>query len=347
MNLATDIRHAVRSPVVRLTLWYVLIVMVISVGFSTFIYRQTASQLQADFIPHGPNIGTFDDPFTQPIRDRVQQLFQDRYDAATSHLRAQLILINLLVLLAASLASYFLAKRTLRPIEKSLEEQRRFTADASHELRTPLAAMQAEIEVALRNARTSPQEHVDILRSNLEEIHRLEQLSRGLLRLAKGESPDATFMPTPVPVSAIVDEAVRAVTPHAERKHISVDRVDLKGSILGEHRSLVDLLVILLDNAVKYSDEKTTIRVAAEEGNRSVILRVQDHGIGIKASDLPHIFDRFYRADISRSKDHVEGYGLGLPIAKQIVERHHGKIDVQSTIGEGTTFTLTLPRAKT
>lgn len=346
MMTQSNVRTTLRSPILRLTLWYVLIVMLISAGFSMFIYRQTTSQLQADFIPRGPIGGNFDDPFTQPIRDRVQQLFQQRYETATSHLRDQLILTNLMVLLAASLASYFLAKRTLRPIEESLEEQRRFTADASHELRTPLTAMRSEIEVALRNANTKPEEHVEILRSNLEEIHRLEQLSRGLLRLARSESGSSTNASETVPVSGIVDDAVRQVTPQATKKGITIDRVNIEGSWSGDKHSFVELLVILLDNAVKYSDDQTKVRIAGEATNRSVTLRVQDHGIGMKASDIPHIFDRFYRADSSRTKNTVDGYGLGLPIAKQIVERFDGKISVTSTIGEGTTFTVTLPRAR-
>jgi signal transduction histidine kinase len=344
MSFLLQLQKALRSPIIRLTLWYVLIVIVISIGFSVFIYRQTATQLRQDFIPRGRVMMDFGDPFTEPIRTRVQELFQQQYDLATDHLRARLILTNLVVLLAASLASYFLAKRTLRPIEESLEEQRRFTADASHELRTPLTAMRSEIEVALRNASTKPEEHADILRSNLEEIHRLEELSRGLLRLARSESDAKSASWDVTPVSTIVDDAVRQVTPHAEKKHITLNRVDIGGSWRGDKHSFVELLVILLDNAIKYSDEKTTVRVVGEASHRQVSIRVQDHGIGMKASDIPHIFDRFYRADSSRTKNTVDGYGLGLPIAKQITERFNGKITVASTIGEGSTFTVTFPR---
>lgn len=344
MSLLLQLQKALRTPVLRLTLWYVLIVMVISAGFSVFIYRQTATQLQTDFIPRGRMMMDLGDPFTEPIRSRVQALFERQYDLATNHLRARLLLTNLIVLGAASLASYFLAKRTLRPIEESLEEQRRFTADASHELRTPLTAMRSEIEVALRNANTKPGEHAEILRSNLEEIHRLEQLSRGLLRLARSEVDAKGVAVETIPVGAIVDDAIRQVTPHAEQKRITIDRVDIAGSWRGDKHSFIELLVILLDNAIKYSDEKTTVRLAGEATHRTVTLRVQDHGIGMKASDIPHIFDRFYRADASRSKSNVDGYGLGLPIAKQIVERFDGKIAVTSVIGEGSTFMVTFPK---
>jgi len=345
MTFLQQLQKLLRTPVLRLTLWYVLIVMVISVGFSLFIYNQTTAQLREDFIPRGRVMQDFGDPFTEPIRTRVQALFEQQYELTTGHLRNQLLIINLAVLAAASLASYYLAKRTLRPIEESLEEQRRFTADASHELRTPLTAMRSEIEVALRNANTKPEEHVDILRSNLEEIHRLEELSRGLLRLARSEVDAKAAAWDITPVSAIVDDAVRQVMPHAAKRHITLDRVDITGSWRGNKHSFVELLIILLDNAIKYSDEKTTVRLAGETSHRSVTLRVQDHGIGMKASDIPHIFDRFYRADSSRTKNTVDGYGLGLPIAKQITERFDGKISVASTIGEGSTFTLTFPRA--
>lgn len=345
MTFLQQIQKLFRTPVFRLTLWYVAIVMVISMGFSVFIYNQTATQLRQDFIPRGRVMMDIGDPFTGSIRDRVQELFEQQYDVATDHLRARLIIINLFVLGAATLASYFLAKRTLWPIEESLEEQRRFTADASHELRTPLTAMRSEIEVALRNANTKPEEHADILRSNLEEIHRLEQLSRGLLRLARSEVDAKGVTWETVPVSAVVDDAIRQVMPHADKKHITIDRVDIAGSWRGDKHSFVELLVILLDNAIKYSDAQTTVRIAGESSGRNVSVRVQDHGIGIKASDLPHIFDRFYRADSSRTKNTVDGYGLGLPIAKQITERFDGKIAVASTIDEGSTFTLTFPRA--
>jgi signal transduction histidine kinase len=346
MNFLLQLQKALRSPILRLTLWYVAIVMVISAGFSVFIYNQTAAQLRQDFIPRGGRMMVgLEDPFTGTIRDRVQELFEQQYELATGHLRNKLLIINLVVLGAASLASYFLAKRTLRPIEESLEEQRRFTADASHELRTPLTAMRSEIEVALRNANTKPEEHVDILRSNLEEIHRLEELSRGLLRLARSESDARGVAWDVTPVSAIVDDAVRQVTPHAEKKHITLDRVDIGGSWRGDKHGFVELLVILLDNAIKYSDEKTTVRIAGQASSRHVSVAVQDHGIGIKASDIPHIFDRFYRADSSRTRNTVDGYGLGLPIAKQIVERFNGKISVVSAIGEGSIFTVTFPRA--
>ena len=344
MTFLQQIQKLLRTPVLRLTLWYVLIVMVISMGFSVFIYNQTTAQLRTDFIPRGRVMMDIGDPFTGSIRDRVQELFEQQYDLATGHLRTKLIFTNLVVLIAASLASYFLAKRTLKPIEESLEEQRRFTADASHELRTPLTAMRSEIEVALRNANTKPEEHVDILRSNLEEIHRLEQLSRGLLRLARSEVDAKSVSLDVIPVSAIVDDAVRQVMPHADAKHITLNRVDIAGSWRGDKHSFVELLVILLDNAIKYSDEKTIVRIACQASARHVSLRVQDHGIGMKASDIPHIFDRFYRADSSRTKNTVDGYGLGLPIAKQITERFDGKISVASIIGEGSTFTLTFPR---
>lgn len=339
----TSLQRTFRSPVVRLTVWYVLIIMVISIAFSSVIYRMTAQQVRAGLPPRERFFLDYGDQFGPPYDQRVADLFEQRYEYVTAHLRNVLILLNLSVLAGATLASYFLAKRTLRPIENALSEQRTFTADASHELRTPLAAMKTEIEVALHGS--DPESHAKTLASNLEEISKLEHLSTSLLSLARHEDESRNVPFAPVHLDQVIAAAQSRVDALATKKHIAISVDGVSGMVLGDLQTLTDLFVILLDNAVKYSPEKTIIAIHGAWSKRHASIAIADHGVGIPSADLPHVFKRFYRSDASRSKADADGYGLGLSIAKQIVDRHHGTITIDSAEHHGTTVHLILPRA--
>ncbi|MBI3573010.1 MAG: HAMP domain-containing histidine kinase [Candidatus Kerfeldbacteria bacterium] len=327
------------SPVMRLTVWYVLIIMILSLMFSTIIYQITIRHIQ-ETLPTRPlffqGLGS---NFLPNLDDRWSSIIESRYEQVAARLRWSLVILNGVVLVGSSLASYFLAKRTLRPIEEALDDQRKFTADASHELRTPLTAMKTEIEVALHGDGKS---HIGILKSNLEEIKKLENLSASLLTLARHEDERRHTPLVPIGLASVAESVMKRVGPLAEAKTLNIVQHGLSGELMGDHGSLVDLFVILIDNAIKYSPPKSTVEFRAVAARRHVVVKVADHGQGIEAADLPHVFDRFYRADESRSKKSQDGYGLGLSIAKHIVERHHGTIALASKLGEGTTVTVTL-----
>jgi signal transduction histidine kinase len=130
----------------------------------------------------------------------------------------------------------------------------------------------------------------------------------------------------------------------AKKKNITITKTSEKQQFKGNPDALVDLLVIMLDNAIKYSSEKGTVAITAQKTKYHVTLEIHDVGIGIKPREIPHIFDRFYRADTARSTSgNKNGYGLGLSIAKKIVDTHHGSITVKSTQVKGTTFIIKLP----
>lgn len=315
--------------------------MVISVGFSIVIYQLTLSRITSFPPSHEDIFQDFDEDYRPLLDNRVQDYFTQHNNDVLAKLRLSLLVLNAIVLGSAALASYYLAKRTLRPIEQALAEQREFTADASHELRTPLAAMQMEIEVALREPKSD--EHTKVLQSSLQEIGRLERLSSSLLHLARREGEEKTLHFAPLDFGDVVHDALDRVKVHAENKHQKIESFGAAGTITGDQTSLTELLVILLDNATKYSPDNTTIRLVGEWRKHNLILKVIDHGRGIPPSDLPHIFRRFYRADRSRTKGDTNGFGLGLAIAKQIVNQHNGKIAVESVLDQGTTFTITLP----
>lgn len=333
-----------RSATLKLTFWYTLIVMAISLIFSVSLYQlsvrhfQQQVQREAIFF-RGMNVPvSFFPQDVDSFRENIIGEFQDR---AIN----ELVLFNLIILLLAGTGSYFLARKTLRPIEKSVDAQRQFTADASHELRTPLTAMKTEIEVALRSPALTGENAKKLLHSNLEEIDILTNLSDSLLRLARyEESNGLSFSSTEL--RSIVADARDRVAAHAEEKKIVIETNHLDEHVIGDRPALVELFMILLDNAVKYSSDNSTVSVWADHAGHSVRIFVRDHGSGIRSVDIPRIFDRFYRADQSRSKLRVHGYGLGLSIAKAIVVRHHGQIDVKSAPDVGSTFSVTLPAGK-
>jgi len=268
---------------------------------------------------------------------------QAQLDEGRQHILIDLIDVDLVIIFLGGIGSYFLARRTLKPIAEAHEAQVRFTADASHELRTPIAAMQTEIEVALRDKQITHAEATSLLKSNLEELAKLSGLAQGLLQLTREDSAIPT---KPINMIDVITTAVERVTKAATQKEITITHhAQPEISILGDQQSLVTLVVTLLDNAIKYSPAKSNIQVKAKAIGSEAVLIVQDEGPGIKSIDLPHIFDRFYRAS-SNSKEKIDGYGLGLSIAKNIAERHQGRIEVKSELGKGSVFTVRLPLVK-
>jgi len=147
-------------------------------------------------------------------------------------------------------------------------------------------------------------------------------------------------------LSDIVQEAVEKVKSQAQKKNISISLDTPKIYLVGDRRSLTELFIILLDNAIKYSSNKKVISISVKKIDSKIQISVKDNGIGIEKKDIPYIFDRFYRADKSRTKQKAKGYGLGLSIAKRIVTLHNGSITVESKIGKGSIFAVTLPKIK-
>ena len=331
-----------RSATMRLTLWYVAIVMAISLLCSGVLYNfathELNQRLQHQTVRLRTQFGGFYVPAPGVAAEELTQ--------GSRHIFDNLLAFNVVVIMVAGGASYALARRTLRPIEQAHQAQKRFTADASHELRTPLAAMKTEIEVALRGSDQRLEDLRHLLQSNLQEIDKLESLSTALLQLAQYEENDVEIVTQPCDLATVVDQALERVANIAKQRDISIHKTIQATQVLGDPVGLVELLVILLDNALKYSSAKSEVQVqiAVQAGHAEIT--VQDRGVGISEDALPHVFERFYRADHSRSKADIDGFGLGLSLAKLIVDRHHGTIRITSTLQKGTLVTVTLPVLK-
>ncbi|MBX4188638.1 HAMP domain-containing histidine kinase [Candidatus Saccharibacteria bacterium] len=328
------------SAAVKLTVWYLVIIMVVSLIFSVSLYHVSGDQLGRNV---NRQIGYFNNFLGPDETTNYGLLRQHQLDEDLRHLKNNLIFFNLLVLIGGGAASYWLARRTLEPIEQALQTQTRFASDASHELRTPLTVIQTENEVALRDKELTKSRAVDLLKSNLEEVAKLKAISEGLLRLANGGGRIEN--PEPVSLKEVGSQAVDRLQKNAQTAKITIENKLTDVRVMGDQTSLVEMLSVFLDNAIKYSDAGDKVRVDSVKKGRQIALRVKDTGRGINAEDLPHIFDRFYQADSSRNKASSSGYGLGLAIASSIAEAHRGHIEVASTPGKGTLFTIFLPAA--
>ena len=334
-----------KSVSIKLTASYLLIVMIISISFSVILYRISSLEIgrglsrQGRILEQIPN-----DRIPQPLQT-LEKIRQEQLVESNNHLKTNLIYFNLIIFILAGATSYYLARRTLKPIEEMMDLQNRFTADASHELRTPLTAMKTEIEVALRDKKSKLSDIKQLLKSNLEEIGKLEVLSNSLLKLVNYENNKKSLF-SKISLSDSIKEAYQKISSLAKQREIKFIFHLKEVFIKGETSNIIELFKILFDNAIKYSPKNSKVFVNLITHGNYTEVKVKDEGIGIKATDLPYIFNRFYRADLSRSKEKVSGYGLGLAIAKKIIEAHKGTITAESKPGQGSTFIVRLPLAK-
>lgn len=336
------------SARLKLTGWYLLIIMVISISFSAVIYRVLTYEVDRLLERQTARLTQqFNDPSMYPAEMRGNRFNMPLLDPAlVDELKSRLIFnlafINGLILVGAGGLGFMLAGKTLRPIQVMIDEQNRFIADASHELRTPITALKTTLEVNLRDKTLSLKEARETLEANLEDVNRLQTLSNALLELAQYQQPPTAATVATANVGNAAKEAIKVVKPIATAKKITIKNTVSEGKAAISSKELTDVLIILLDNALKYSPEKTNIDISSTKHDGHIALKISDQGMGIAAKALPHIFDRFYQVETSRSSKTRTGYGLGLAISKQTIERNHGSISVASVVHSGTTFTVRL-----
>jgi signal transduction histidine kinase len=241
------------------------------------------------------------------------------------------------------LAGFYLAQRALVPIRESWEKQQQFVADASHELRTPLAVIQANTELLLRHPDHSIEQESGYISTILKESKRINKLITSLLTFARSDSNQMEIQTKPVALDVLISECVTQFDPLAGMKHIDI-KLNLESSLemVADEERIHQLLVILMDNALKYTPEHGTIYISANKTAHSLNLNIEDTGIGIPEADMPFIFERFFRSDKIRSRNDGS-MGLGLSIAHWIVDKHGGKIRAESQLGKGTRMLIHFP----
>src|SRR5581483_11825786 len=258
-------------------------------------------------------------------------------------LLVSLFFMNGAIFAISGIFGYFLAGITLNPIKEMVDEQNRFISDASHEINTPLTSLKLAMEVFLRKKNPKLGESKILIKESIGEVDKLQSLNQSLLRLAKFEVPNGHSDYELVDIKEIADNTISKVNPMARQKNIKINNFVESQKIMGNKYALGELFVVLLDNAIKYGNKNGSVWIVSTRKKDKVEISVKDNGIGISEKDMSHIFDRFYRADLARTKTEVNGYGLGLSIAKKIVEMHHGNISVESKVNEGSTFKVLLP----
>ncbi len=346
-----------QSARIKLAGWYLLVMTLVVIFFSGIIYFSLSQVLERGFHQAGAGmmmkIKNPDTPLSPgkafldlPVETRkeVVAYFDQSLKEARQNILKRIIFIDLAVLSASAGLGYFLAGKTLAPIEKAMARQKRFVADASHELRTPLTALKTATEVVLRDKNLTALEAKKALEDNLKEVDNLSSLVNRLLSLTRYQENGQTIAKIGFSLKELIKSVDKKVAPLAKKKKISLKLKLIPGKIKADRPALEEVLLILLDNAVKYTPVGGEVLVTTKKTGNNWQILVKDNGVGVAPKDLPHIFERFWRADQARQKETQEGYGLGLALAKEIISLHQGKIEVKSQVGKGTTFTITLPQ---
>lgn len=228
---------------------------------------------------------------------------------------------------------------------KRLEQIRRdFVANVSHELRTPVTSIKGFSETLLDGAYVDQSSLLSFLEIIYKESNRLEMLIQDLLELSRIEREGFQVDAQPTDMDAVIETAAERIQGRLDEKNIGL-KLELEPVLVqGDANRLIQVIINLLVNAITYSSADTMVTVRLFENNGEAIVEVEDQGIGIEATELPRLFERFYRVDRARSRNQG-GTGLGLSIVKHLIEAHHGKVEVRSKVGKGTTFTIHLPLA--
>jgi len=322
---------------IKLTAIYLVIIMIISVLFNAVIFNGVSRELKARFVAieerfEGRDIAR---------QMRLHEVLIDDLQNAERSLLFILLYTDVLIFATSAIAGFVWAGKTLEPIKQALDEQKRFVADASHELRTPLTAIKTNIEVTLRDKKLTLKQAKKVLEQNLSEVDKMRDLASGLLTMARLSQYEEVTKDN-INLAVLAKSVTESLMPLAKTKKIKIIKHFSEVHIQADQSSIEKVMRILLDNAIKYTPHGT-IDFTVKRDKRNAFIKIKDTGIGISKDELPNIFERFYRADTSRTKSSVSGFGLGLSLAKQIVQSHNGRIEVASVIDQGTTFTVILP----
>jgi signal transduction histidine kinase len=267
-----------------------------------------------------------------------------RLDRESAHLISGLAVGVLSSMLVSGVGVFWLTTQSLAPMETAFLRLTKFTDDASHELRTPLMAMKSNLELVLRRANLEPQ-YRDKLLTIEQIIDHTTKLVDGMLALARGDKQQIGKSYSKVDLCALINEVTAELKATAEEKQIDLTCNDQKQLFVkGDHTDLHRILENILHNAIFYTNANGKVDLVLKQEADKAIIEIRDTGIGIAESDLPHIFERFWRADTARSRQ-AGGSGLGLSIAKSIAFEHGGTIEATSKPSFGSCFTITLPIA--
>jgi len=316
-----------RSSLTAIYIALLVLILVISGAVTRAVFSQRLAQRFAIVIQNGDRLH----PVLLPIDA----------DNVRADLSSTLFLVNGALVIFSAIASYWLATRTLKPIQEAYERQRQFLSDASHELRTPLAILQANLEnerdSGYSELRTSAENH-------LEEVQRMSTLVRDVLSLSRLEHAADDSELVPLILNDTLQKTVDRWAAIATQQNVTLalDDAPETFSVLAAEEPLIRVFTNIIENAILYNRPGGSVVISMHRREKNVCINIQDTGVGIAKTDVEKIFDRFYRADKSRSR-RTGGSGLGLSIARSILESFHGSIAMESAVNIGTTVHISLP----
>lgn len=256
-----------------------------------------------------------------------------------------LIIIGTIIILVFFIIIIFLSKWALAPVKKSWEQQKQFLADASHELKTPLTIILTNLKILESHKSSTIQDELKWIENSNEEALRMKELIDSMLFLAKSEYSKTPQSYSKIDFSDILMRKVLAFESIAYENGLTIkDNIESNVFLEGDLVQLNQLISILLDNAYKYSKENTEIEISLSKDQKNIYLVVTNFGNPLSEDDLIYVFERFYRAEESRSREQG-GYGLGLSIAKSIVDLHKGQIKAELYKDDGNSFKVILPKS--
>ncbi len=251
--------------------------------------------------------------------------------------------VALIMLIFIFFISRFFANRSIKPIKEAFDKQKQFIADVSHELKTPLTVINTNVDVLLSNRQESINDQVKWLHYIKSETERMTRLTNDLLYLAQIDYSNMKMIYSNFDFSEAAEDVLLTMEAVIFENNISLQyNIEPNVFLYGNREQLQQVIMILLDNAIKYTNNQGYIDFSLKKSHHQVILSITNTGEGISGEHIGRIFDRFYRTDASRSRA-GGGYGLGLAIAKAIIEQHKGKISAKSVVSESTTFSIELP----
>jgi signal transduction histidine kinase len=320
--------HNIGAPRVRLTLAYAGILFLLLVAFSIVVYVLLSMVVMQD---------------VEPYRDEPGVVL-----AAQSMLKVyilRLAVVDAVGLLVIVAASFFLAKTTLRPLERAIALQRQFTGDASHDLRTPLAVIRTETSAALHEKPSSLADYAETLHIIDQQAQRMERLIDQLLTLSHLDA-DSALEREPTDLTVVANGVVRELQPLANARSIELTVTRAESAVvMGDGLKLSQLVGNLLDNAIKYSPKETKVAVSVWQARDCAYVAVKDQGNGIAPDAVDNIFQR-HKNNNGATTNGQSVHGLGLPLCRWIARAHGGDVIVESLQGQGSTFTVQLPAMK-
>lgn len=287
--------------------------------------------------------------FAADIHEDMAAVFPDQSEQVRiinyhkKELLKVMVLLNGGILIFIAGVSYLIAGKTLKPIQDNYEAQKRFIADASHDLRTPLAVLTADLEVSLDSGKLSKETKHTYL-SYLEEVTSMKNVVEDLLMLFRFDSHQLLLTHENIVLNTFIVKSVHTMEKFARKNNVTLKILNVpKCSVVGDASLLQTAFRNLLKNAIEYSDDHGVVTISISKSNKMARIDINNGGIPIRAAEVTKVFKRSYRTTESQLH-RKDGTGLGLPIAKEIIENHRGHLRIQSNKEQGTTVTILLPQ---